>query len=152
MDKEIFVKRLIEIINSIIKHIWNDFNEKDIINIKKLLKDLRISYHDCLYAIFYMFKIKPKIIDLNKNDKIEEKYILNSGYYMFLGALMNAYEYRRKKEININEIKIIMNIDEKEILLIKTTFIEFINKELIIKDQIFNKLLQIIEKRIKQNI
>lgn len=152
MDKEIFVKKLIQIIKSIIKHIWIDFNEKDMININKLLKGLKISYHDCLYALFYIFKIKPKIIDLNKNYKIKKDNILNSGYYMFIGALINAYEYRRKSEINIREIKIILNIDENNIFLIKTTFIEIINKELMIKDQIFNKLLQIIEKKIKQNI
>lgn len=148
MDKEIYVKKLIQIINSIIKHIWNDFNEKDMINIKNLLKKLKISYYDCLYALFYIFKIKPKVINLNINNKIEKEDIINSDYYMFLGAIINAYEYRRKIEIDINKIKIIMNIDEKKIMLIKNTFIDFINKELMIKDQTFNELLKIIEKKI----
>lgn len=65
---------------------------------------------------------------------------------MFLGASINAYEYRRNKVIdfNINDIKGILKVDKEEIVLIRNTFKDIINNELIIDDEIFNKLKKIV--------
>lgn len=147
MDNKLYVNKFFAILMKTMNYAFQEEDNNDLI-IKKLIIHLKLSYYDCLYILFYIFKIKNKIFNTNikiYNEKIQK--ISKSGIKMFLGASINAYEYRRNEVIElykINKIKKILKVDEEEIVLIKNTFKDIINNELIIDKEIFNKLKKVV--------
>lgn len=83
MDNKLYVDKLIIILMKIIDHVFPKEDNNELI-IKKLIIHLKLTYYDCLYILFYIFKIKNKIFNMNieKNNEIKQK-ITKSGIKCF---------------------------------------------------------------------
>lgn len=144
MNKSIMIDRLIDTAADIIDSIfWANRNKVTAMStsnfVREILKRSRATYSMLQLALFYIFRIKKKLITLPY-----------CGRRMFLAALMLASKYLNDKNYKNKTWAMIASLDVKEINATEIVFLKLIDYQLYVCKPLYDKWVSLLHGHIQK--